>query len=85
MICPSCGSNQIREYGDGEHWQCVCKWIFLKDSILEEEMVIREDGWRVQMVDQISTHVSFRVFCQGEDLEWYSYLVKCSKSNFSKV
>ena len=30
-MCPSCGSFNIKDYGDETHWQCNnCNWIFLK-------------------------------------------------------
>jgi len=36
MKCPSCGSYNIKDYGDMTHWQCKeCNWIFLKKEIRE--------------------------------------------------
>lgn len=46
---------------------------------------IEEDEWQVKMVDQVSDHVAFQVYCKGKDREWYTMEVRTAKSVFKKV
>lgn len=47
--------------------------------------VKEKTGWSVNFMKQDDKYIYFKVYCKGEDYEWYGIKVKCPKDKFKTI
>jgi hypothetical protein len=84
MKCPNCGGPQIHEY-DTTHWQCACKWIFLKEIEDGNLPDLQEEDNEEASEEEETRRVETQAPCLEGEVKETGWEVRLVKQDESKV